>query len=200
MMSEFRRLLEREAERIPPPRFTTQDIIRKRGRRERRGRVAAAVTALILFGGVLGWLAWGLLGSEREPVPASRPPGQVEAPPEEATVTFTGEECRASGRDTFPSRGLGSFNVRNDSAVRVFVGVVEVPAGDTLEEVAARFPRIEGGIHPRAPEELVGFQRVDPGAEVRLEVLFPRPGSYGTVCTPGDGGPTVSGTTLSAEP
>jgi hypothetical protein len=97
-MSELQQLLEREVERIRPPAFTAGDVARRRDRKARARRVAAAITALVVFAGTLVWLAWGIRPQTEEvEVPASQPE-QVDAEARRAYIREFQDVCRPAVR------------------------------------------------------------------------------------------------------
>jgi hypothetical protein len=94
-MPEARHLLEREMDRISPAQFTVEDLNRRREGKERRRRVAAAITALALFGGSVLWLARTAEPDRREgPVPASQP--QVDPDARREFLRGVAAVCRSS--------------------------------------------------------------------------------------------------------
>jgi hypothetical protein len=140
-MPEARHLLEREMHRISPAQFTVEDLLQRRERKERRRRLAAAITALALFGGSVLWLARIAEPDQGEgPMPGSQP--QVDPDARREFLRGVGAVCRSpSGQrmDRFFRFGVEHTpeNIRNirrlvplllDQAAAI--GALELPLGD----------------------------------------------------------------------
>jgi hypothetical protein len=140
-MPEARHLLEREVERISPAPFTVEDLLQRRERKERRRRVAAAITALALFGGSVLWLARNAEPDRGEgPVPASQP--QVDPDARREFLRGVAAVCRSSSgqrMDRFFPIGT-EYSPENIRSIRRLVpllldqatsiGALELPPGD----------------------------------------------------------------------
>jgi hypothetical protein len=143
-MPEVRQLLEREMQRISPPQFSVEDLLQRSERKDRRGRVAAALTVMALFGGSVLWLGLNVEPDRgRGPVPASQP--QVDPDARTEFIRAVQAFCRPAFRDIAPFLPIGveysRENIRNirglvpvllDHAARI--GALELPPGD--EEAA----------------------------------------------------------------
>ena len=68
-MNDYRSTLERELERLSPPRVPIDELIRRRDRKHRNQRIRAGVLGLAIAIAV-GW--WGIEAIRSTPVPVDR--------------------------------------------------------------------------------------------------------------------------------
>jgi hypothetical protein len=123
-MSEYRTTLERELERLQPPRIPFDQLARRRDRKRRNQRIAAGVVGIAVFVGLIGILTSGgwYDRTETPAVPGATETGPAETAPPPAPASPGVGTCSDGARSNLEL-------TRVDSRIKVRFEVHRSPVG-----------------------------------------------------------------------